>query len=109
MDYKLGAEYRDVALRKEHLNASGYSAEEVLRIIAAIEKVAESVEVIRKPRPLSIDPNDDMVLDIAINGRADALITNNAKHFSAAGTRSGFPVVSPATLLEMLRKENHGN
>jgi putative PIN family toxin of toxin-antitoxin system len=109
MDYKLGAEYRDVALRPEHLRASGFTPDEVLRIISAIEKVAEAVDVLRKPRPLSPDPDDDMVLDIAINGNADALVTNNLKHFAAAGKRFGIPVLTPREMLETFRKEKHGS
>jgi predicted nucleic acid-binding protein len=41
----------------------------------------------QKIRPLSPDPSDDMVLGIAINGRAEALVTSNTKHF--AGLRRG--------------------
>jgi predicted nucleic acid-binding protein len=55
---------------------------------------------------MSPDPSDDMVLDVAINGRAEALITNNTKHFLGAGKRFGIPVLSPAELLEKMRKGN---
>jgi len=85
MDLKLGLEYRDVALRPEHLVASALSETEVLELIEALEAFAEPVEVLTKTRPLSPDPNDDMILDLAINGGAEALVTNNTKHFLAAG------------------------
>jgi len=73
MDLKLGLEYRDVALRPEHLFASQMSEAEVLGMIEALESFAELVEVTERTRPLSIDPNDDMILDLAIHGRADVL------------------------------------
>ena len=104
MDLKLGLEYRDVALRSEHLVASALSKTEVLELIEALEAFAEPVEVLSKTRPLSPDPNDDMILDLAINGGAEALVTNNTKHFLAAGRRFGIPVLTPAELLDRMRK-----
>jgi putative PIN family toxin of toxin-antitoxin system len=104
MDYKMALEYRDVALRPEHLAASGRSRENVLGLIEALEEVAEPVKVVRKVRPLSSDPNDDMVLDVAINAEADAIVTNNTKHFAAAARNFGIPVISPSDLLRRIRK-----
>ena len=106
MDFKLGLEYRDVALRSEHVRASALSKREILELIEAVEAFAEPVEVVVKTRPLSSDPSDDMILDIAINGRAEALVTRNAKHFIGAGKRFGIPVLTPAELLEKMRKGN---
>jgi len=106
MDLKLGLEYRDVALRSEHVRASALSKPEILELIEAIEAFAEPVEILRKPRPLSSDPSDDMVLDVAINGRAEALVTTNKKHFAAAGKRFGIPVLTPAELLEKMWEGN---
>lgn len=105
MDHKLGLEYRDVALRQKHVEASNLNSEEILSLIEALEAFAESVNVIDLHRPLSPDPNDDMVLDLAVNGRADALVTGNTKHFAAAGRRFGIPVLTPAELLKRLRGE----
>ena len=104
MDLKLGLEYRDVGLRAEHLSASKLSKADVLELIEAIEALAEAVEIVDKHRPLSTDPNDDMVLDLAIAGRADALVTSNAKHFVRAGKRFGIPVLTPVELLNEIRK-----
>jgi predicted nucleic acid-binding protein len=64
MDLKLGLEYRDVALRSEHVGAPALSTREIVELIEAIEAFAEPVEVVMKTRPLSSDPSDDMVLDV---------------------------------------------
>jgi predicted nucleic acid-binding protein len=104
MDYKLGSEYRDVALRPEHLQASGLSANEVLELIDTLEGIAEPVMVWRKPRPLSPDPDDDMILDIAINGGADAIVTNNKKHFTSAAERFAISVLTPSEILQRIRE-----
>jgi predicted nucleic acid-binding protein len=82
------------------------SKREILELIEAIEVLAEPVGVVMKTRPLSSDPSDDTVLDVAINGRAEALVTSNKKHFAGAGKRFGTPVLSPAELLEKMRKGN---
>ena len=109
MDYKIASEYRDVALRPEHLTAARRSVEAVLSLIESIEGVAEPVFVAHKQRPLSPDPNDDMILDVAINGHADAIVTQNAKHFITAGRQYAIKILSPAELLEALRgREKHG-
>ena len=107
LDYKIVSEYRDVALRPEHLAAARRSTETVLSLIGDLEGLAEPVNVVSKPRPLSSDPNDNMVLDVAINGRADVLVTQNAKHFTTAAHRYGIKVMSPAELLEILREKEH--
>lgn len=104
MDYKIASEYRDVALRPEHLAASRQSTDKILTLIGALEDLAEPIQIVRKPRPLSSDPNDDMILDVAINGRADAVVTQNAKHFKIAAKRYRIDVLSPVELLAALHK-----
>ena len=108
MDHKLGLEYRDVALRPQQLQAFGLGIGEVMTVIEAIEALAEPVKVVVRHRPLSPDPNDDMVLDIALNGRAEAIVTSNTKDFKAAGKRYGIPVLTPRELL-MKRGPQHGD
>jgi predicted nucleic acid-binding protein len=104
MDLKIGLEYRDVALRPEHLMASALSEREVLELIEALEAFAEPVEVISKTRPLSPDPNDDMVLDLAMNGRAEAVVTYNTRHFMAVGAQVGISILTPAQFLQEMSK-----
>jgi predicted nucleic acid-binding protein len=104
MDLKLACEYRDVALRPEQLQVSGKSQAETAAILDALEAIAEPVYVALQHRPLSPDPNDDMVLDVAINGNADAIVTNNTKHFRNAAERFHLDVLTPAELLSKFRK-----
>jgi putative PIN family toxin of toxin-antitoxin system len=99
MDHKLAYEYRDVAFRGRHLHATGKSREQITDVLRLIEAQAEAVRVYFTPRPLSPDPKDDMVLDVAINGQADAIVTFNRRHFEAAGLDYNIEIVSPAELL----------
>ena len=104
MDYKLVCEYRDVALRPQHIAASGRTSEDAEAIIEMLEAIAAPVLVRIKHRPLSQDENDDMVLDVAINGDADAVVTNNIKDFRTAAERFGIQVLTPRDFLNAFRK-----
>lgn len=104
MDYKLACEYRDVALGAEQLQVSGKSRAETAAILDALEAIAEPVYVALQHRPLSPDPNDDMVLGVAVNGNADAIVTNNTKHFREPATRFHLELLTPAELLNEFRK-----
>ena len=44
-----------------------------------------------------------MVLEAAVNGGADALVTFNLRDFASAAERFGLAVVRPAVILGMLR------
>ena len=108
MDYKLVCEYRDVVLRPQHIAASGRTSEDAEAIIRALEAIAIPVLVEIKHRPLSQDENDDMVLDVAINGHADAIVTNNIKDFAPAAERFGIRIMTPRDfLIEFRKKESH--
>jgi predicted nucleic acid-binding protein len=50
------------------------------------------------------DPADEMVLEAAINGRAAAIVTFNAKDFEPAASRFGLSVLRPAAVLDMVRR-----
>jgi len=56
-------------------------------------------------RPQTRDANDEMVLETALNGRADALVTLNAGDFAAA-TRFRLPVLTPGEFVRHLREEH---
>jgi predicted nucleic acid-binding protein len=45
-----------------------------------------------------------MVLDVAINGHADVIVTNNVKDFALAAERFGLQVLTPRELLIAFRK-----
>ena len=103
LDLKLVSEYREVALRPQHIAASGKRPEDIEAIITMLEAIASPVLVVVKHRPLSQDRNDDMVLDVAINGFADVVITNNIKDFSLAAQQFGIPVMTPRDFLNALK------
>ena len=106
MDFKLACEYRDVALRPGQLHASGRSGKDTGLVLDALEAVAEPVFVAFRHRPLSPDPDDDLVLDVAINGSADAILTNNTRDFKETARQFGIRALTPAEQLLIKRRRD---
>ncbi|TPN00606.1 putative toxin-antitoxin system toxin component, PIN family [Mesorhizobium sp. B2-1-5] len=96
-------EYETVLARPEQVAAHGLSAPDLGRLLAGFALLAEPVELHFLWRPQLNDPKDEMVLEAAINGRADALVTHNRRDFLAAAGRFDVLLVSPAEFLEGLR------
>lgn len=104
LDYKLASEYRSVTLRPEHIQASGKTQSEIEEIIDALEAIASPVLVDIMHRPLSSDEDDNMILDEAINGGADVIITHNVRDFVMSASEFGIRVSSPRDFLAGARK-----
>jgi putative PIN family toxin of toxin-antitoxin system len=96
-------EYEDVLKRPEQQLAHGLALEEIDKFLAELAALAEPVELHFRWRPQVRDPNDEMVLETAINGRADALVTYNVRDFFLAGERFQIPVLRPADLLQKVK------
>lgn len=97
-------EYEDVLQRDEQRLVHGLSAMAVDRMMAEFAALSEPVEVHFLWRPQLADPQDEMVLEAAVNGRADALVTHNVRDFSDVPRRFGLRVLRPADFLEGLRE-----
>lgn len=57
--------------------------------------------------PALPDPNDDMVLETAVNGQAHAIITFNERDFNPAAARFGCRVIRPGEFLRLLARETN--
>jgi putative PIN family toxin of toxin-antitoxin system len=88
-------EYEGVMTRREHLAASGLSARDVEVLLDAVAAVAEPVRLAFLWRTLLRDPDDDMVLEAAVNGRADAIVTFNRRDFASVKDQFGIDVLLP--------------
>jgi predicted nucleic acid-binding protein len=95
-------EYEAVMSRPEHLAAAGLSLADIGALLDALVRVAEPVRLAFLWRPMLRDANDDMVLETAVNGQADRLITFNRRHFVAIGSRFGINVCAPRDALTAL-------
>jgi len=97
-------EYEDVLKRPEQTLAHNLGTEAVDEFLAELAALIEPVETHFQWRPQVRDPNDEMVLEAAINGRADALVTFNVSDFRTAGERFGISIVRPLDLLKKVKR-----
>src|SRR5271169_3619606 len=97
-------EYEDVLKRPEQRLAHGLAPEAIDEFLSELAALIEPVEVRFLWRPQVRDPSDEMVLEAAINGQADALVTYNIADFAAAGERFAVPILRPADLLGKVRR-----
>jgi predicted nucleic acid-binding protein len=98
------SEYEDVLKRPEQRLAHGLTPDAVDEFLPELAALVEPVDIDFFWRPQTRDPNDEMVLEVAINGGADALVTYNLVDFLRAGERFRIPILSPADLLKKVKK-----
>ncbi len=72
--------------------------------VDAVIAMAEPVPTHFLWRPQLRDPNDEMVLEAAINGRADALVTFNVKDYGDAPGRFGVELMLPRMAIRRVRQ-----
>ena len=96
-------EYEEVLKRPEQRLAHGLALEEIDELLAELAALIEPVEIHFQWRPQARDPSDEMVLEAAINGQADALVTYNVVDFAAAGERFKIAILRPADVLRRVK------
>ena len=92
-------------LRPDQLSAFQRTAQEVESLISELEELVEPLPFAERHRPISPDPDDDVVLEAAINGRADLILSHNIRHLREAAARFKIEVVTPQEFLQLLRHE----
>jgi putative PIN family toxin of toxin-antitoxin system len=100
----LALEYEATCVLAEHRLAAGLDRREVGVFIDAVLAMVEPVETYFLWRPQLRDPADELVLDAAVNGRADAIVTFNMKDFGAVPARFGIELLLPAEALRRLKR-----
>lgn len=97
-------EYEAVLTRPEHLDAGGLTAQQVGEVLDALVKVSTPVPLRFLWRPRLKDPSDEMVLETAVNGGADCLITFNVRHLAEATREFGIRVAQPRDAWKEIRR-----
>lgn len=95
-------EYEAVLTRPEHLAATGLTLAETSRFLDGLAALVVPVRPHFLWRPQLRDPNDEMVLEAAVNGHADAIVTFNLRDFLPAASRLGIRVETPGDILRSL-------
>jgi len=96
-------EYEAVLTRPEQLSRSGLTATEVGRVLDDLAAVGKPVHLAFRWRPQLTDPDDDMVLETAINGGGKAIVTFNQHDFAKASQRFACAIWTPAEALLNIR------
>ena len=100
----LALEYEAICSEPEHRIAAALDAEEAQLFIDAVGAMAEPVETHFLWRPQLRDSGDEMVLETAINGRADALVTFNLRDFNTVPQRFGIEVLLPRNFVKRIKR-----
>lgn len=100
----LAMEYEAVCRKPEHGLAAGLKEGQVDVFVTAVIAMAEPVETHFLWRPQLRDPGDEMVLEAAVNGRADALVTFNMRDYGGAPGRFGVELLLPRIAIGRIRR-----
>jgi putative PIN family toxin of toxin-antitoxin system len=92
-------EYEDAALRQ--IDALVYTPDEVREIIDFLCWAGEATPIYYLWRPFLPDPKDDLVLEAAVAGRCDTIVTFNQRDFKGVD-KFGLQVRTPRAFLEEL-------
>jgi putative PIN family toxin of toxin-antitoxin system len=101
----LAFEYEAVLKRPEQIAASRGTIQEIDKLLDALIAVSKPVYRAFFWRPLLRDADDDMVLEAALSGHADLLVTFNLRDFEPAASSLGVSVVAPREALKRIKEE----
>jgi putative PIN family toxin of toxin-antitoxin system len=99
-------EFEAVLTRPEQLAATGLTIGETNDVLDAVAAVAEPIQLHFLWRPRLKDPADEMVLETAVNGRADRLVTFNLRHLKGAAEEFGIRVVTPPEAWKEIQRDH---
>ncbi len=99
MSPALFLEYEAVLMRPENLETLRWDKGEASLLLAGIADAIAPVNLDFVWRPQLTDPADEMVLEIAVNGGVEYLVTFNVRHFLPAAKRFGINTLRPGELL----------
>jgi predicted nucleic acid-binding protein len=84
--------------------AAGLSLRQVEMFLNAIIAMAEPVHTHFLWRPQLRDPNDEMVLEAAVNGNAGAVVTFNVRDYGTAPSQFGVDVLLPREAIARIKR-----
>lgn len=91
-------EYEAVLKRPQHLAAAGMTLGQADVLLTALASLLSPTAAGPSWRPLLADPDDEMVLEAAINGPADAIVTFETATFAPVAPAFGIDVLTPGAI-----------
>lgn len=95
-------EYEAVLMRSDNLRAFNLTRKEVEQFLDSMSRLTTPVTPFFLWRPQLRDPADEHVLEAAVNGGVDAIVTFNIRHFQIAAARFGVNVIRPGEAVRRL-------
>ncbi len=92
-------EYEEVLGRPEQVDIHGYTPAELDTFLDDLTPYIDMTQVHYNYRPQLRDPDDEFVLEAAINRLADAIVTFNTRDFLPASTKFGIEVLTPGRII----------
>ena len=80
----LFSEYQDVSQREAILERSPLTTEEIQVLLNALYNVSDWIQIYYLWRPNLIDEGDNFLIELALAGNANGIITHNIKDFRNA-------------------------
>ena len=99
----LFCEYEAKLKHPEIMKRHGLSERDIDRLLNFVGDKAIRVSFHFRWRPQLRDPNDEMVLETAVNGGARWIVTFNVKDFQRAAPKFGVALLRPGPFVEMIR------
>lgn len=97
----LALEYEDVLMRHENRRYYRHlEQQDLARFIDDLCLISYHQKVHFLWRPFLKDMNDDMVLEVAVNAGAKAIVTFNPKDFSGVPEKFGIDILTPKAFLQ---------
>jgi len=100
----LWLEYEAILKRETIRALHGMNAADIDDLLAIFSLSVQPVALHFLWRPQLNDPKDEMVLETALNGVADALVTFNVADFRPVAERLGMNLLLPSAFLKELRR-----
>lgn len=98
-------EYEEQCTNPIHWTAAGLTREQSELSIDGLASLVSPVGIHYLWRPMLHDPNDEMVLEAAVNGRADAIVTFNLRDYGVAPEAFSIALLRPSTAIRKVRNE----
>ena len=100
-------EYESVLKRPEHLSVFQLTPYEIDKFLDGLAALVTPITPFFLWRPMLKDPADEHVLEAAVNGQADIIVTFNLKDFKPALTKFGIEVLNPSNTLLRIKNGKH--
>lgn len=78
----------------------GFTSKAARHAREALESVAEVVHPRHLVDDVRADPDDNRVLEVALSGRADVIVSGDKKHLLPLRSFRGMPILAPAEYLK---------